>query len=172
VDGQLRVAAQGQQPGQAHGVQAHHHAGATQLVHQVVAAAHFIDLAGQVEGHHGLAGADHLHVNGLANKFSEPDDSVIAAARAVLRPLDAAKPMPAMPVFSSGQTGLQAAPTYAALGSTDLIHAAGGGILGHPGGIQAGVLAMRQAWDAAVAGTPLATHAARHPELAQALDTW
>jgi len=119
-----------------------------------------------------LAGADHLHVNGLANKFSEPDDSVIAAARAVLRPLDAAKPMPAMPVFSSGQTGLQAAPTYAALGSTDLIHAAGGGILGHPGGIQAGVLAMRQAWDAAVAGTPLATHAARHPELAQALDTW
>jgi ribulose-bisphosphate carboxylase large chain len=32
-----------------------------------------------------LAGADHLHVNGLANKFSESDDSVIAAARAVLR---------------------------------------------------------------------------------------
>ena len=29
-----------------------------------------------------LAGADHLHVNGLANKFSEPDDSVIASARA------------------------------------------------------------------------------------------
>ena len=92
-----------------------------------------------------LAGADHLHVNGLGNKFSEPDDSVIAAARAVLRPLDAAHPMAAMPVFSSGQTGLQAAPTYAALGTTDLIHAAGGGILGHPGGIQAGVLAMRQA---------------------------
>jgi ribulose-bisphosphate carboxylase large chain len=97
---------------------------------------------------------------------------VIAAARAVLRPLDAALPMAAMPVFSSGQTGLQAAPTFAALGCTDLIHAAGGGIIGHPGGIAAGVAAMRQAWDAAVAGTPLQQHAVLHPELAQALTAW
>ncbi|MBP7668028.1 MAG: ribulose-bisphosphate carboxylase large subunit family protein [Burkholderiaceae bacterium] len=119
-----------------------------------------------------LAGADHLHVNGLANKFSEADDSVIAAARAVLRPLDAAHPMVAMPVFSSGQTGLQAAPTHAALGCTDLIHAAGGGILGHPGGIAAGVSAMREAWVAAEAGVPLADHACQHPALAQALHTW
>ena len=62
--------------------------------------------------------------------------------------------------------------TFAALGSTDLIHAAGGGILGHPGGIAAGVAAMRQAWDAAVAGTPIEQHAATHPELAQALTAW
>lgn len=119
-----------------------------------------------------LAGADHLHVNGLANKFSEPDHSVIAAARAVLRPLSKARPMIAMPVFSSGQTGLQAAPTYAALGTTDLIHAAGGGILGHPAGIRAGVAAMRESWAAAVAGIPLSEHAQSHPELAQALATW
>ena len=119
-----------------------------------------------------LAGADHLHVNGLANKFSESDESVIAAARAVLAPLSARNPMAAMPVFSSGQTGLQAAPTYAALGTTDLIHAAGGGILGHPGGIAAGVAAMRQAWQAAVAGVPLTTHATAHAELAQALEVW
>jgi ribulose-bisphosphate carboxylase large chain len=33
-----------------------------------------------------LAGADHLHVNGLGNKFSASDDSVIAAARALLAP--------------------------------------------------------------------------------------
>lgn len=119
-----------------------------------------------------LAGADHLHVNGLANKFSEADDSVIAAARAVQRPLDAVHPMQAMPVFSSGQTGLQAAPTFAALGNSDLIHAAGGGILGHPGGIAAGVAAMREAWVAAEAGTPIAAHARLHPALAQALQTW
>jgi ribulose-bisphosphate carboxylase large chain len=119
-----------------------------------------------------LAGADHLHVNGLANKFSEPDASVIAAARAVLHPLSANKPMVAMPVVSSGQTGLQAAPTYAALGTTDLIHAAGGGILGHPAGIAAGVSAMRSAWDAAVAGIPLAHHAETHPALAQAMEVW
>ncbi|WP_137894277.1 ribulose-bisphosphate carboxylase large subunit family protein [Ramlibacter sp. 2FC] len=119
-----------------------------------------------------LAGADHLHVNGLANKFSEPDHSVIAAARAVLRPLSETKPMAAMPVFSSGQTGLQAAPTYAALGTADLIHAAGGGILAHPGGIAAGVAAMRQAWEAAMAGTAIQSHAQTHRELAQALETW
>ena len=119
-----------------------------------------------------LAGADHLHVNGLDNKFSESNESVIAAARAVLAPLFPHAAMPAMPVFSSGQTGRQAAPTFAAIGSTDLIHAAGGGILGHPGGIAAGVAAMRQAWEAAVAGVPLAEHAQGRPELRAALDTW
>ena len=34
-----------------------------------------------------LAGADHMHVNGLRNKFCEDDDSVIASARACLTPL-------------------------------------------------------------------------------------
>jgi ribulose-bisphosphate carboxylase large chain len=119
-----------------------------------------------------LAGADHLHVNGLANKFSEDDGSVIAAARAVLAPLWPEQPMAAMPVFSSGQTGLVAAATYAGLGSTDLIFAAGGGIFGHPGGVAAGVTALRQAWDAAVAGVPLAQHARSHPELRDALGFW
>ena len=122
-----------------------------------------------------LAGADHLHVNGLANKFSEDDASVIASARAVLAPLwpdTTLPPMRAMPVFSSGQTGLVAAATYAALGSTDLIFAAGGGIFGHPGGVAAGVSALRRAWDAAVAGVPLAEHARHHGELRDALGFW
>ncbi len=119
-----------------------------------------------------LAGADHLHVNGLRNKFSEPDASVIAAARAVQAPLFAHAPMAAMPVFSSGQTGLQAPGTYAALGNADLIHAAGGGIFGHPGGLAAGVTAFRQAWDAAMAGTPLEERAKTQPELRAALGFW
>ncbi len=119
-----------------------------------------------------LAGADHLHVNGLANKFSEDDASVIASARAVLAPLWPDSPMSAMPVFSSGQTGLVAAATYAALRSTDLIFAAGGGIFGHPGGVGAGVTALRQAWDAAVVGVPLAEHARHHGELRDALGFW
>ena len=33
-----------------------------------------------------LAGVDQLHVNGIRNKFWEPDDSVIASARACLAP--------------------------------------------------------------------------------------
>lgn len=116
-----------------------------------------------------LAGADHMHVNGLANKFSEPDDSVIASARACMTPIFAEKPCIAMPVFSSGQTVRQPPATFAALGSTDLIYAAGGGIMAHPDGPAAGVASLRQSWEAAIAGIPLAEHARTHPELAGAL---
>ncbi|CAN5831782.1 ribulose-bisphosphate carboxylase large subunit family protein [soil metagenome] len=119
-----------------------------------------------------LAGADHLHVNGLRNQFSEPDASVIAAARAVLAPVMASAELPALPVFSSGQTGLQAHETYAALGRADLIHAAGGGIFGHPKGVPAGVEALRASWQAAMEGIPLAQHAQRVPALAEALEFW
>lgn len=116
-----------------------------------------------------LAGADHLHVNGLANKFCESDASVVASARAVLAPMFSDAPMAAMPVFSSGQTARQAAPTYAAIGTTDLIFAAGGGIFGHPRGVRAGVGALRRAWDAAVAGTPLDEVAQQDPDVAAAV---
>jgi ribulose-bisphosphate carboxylase large chain len=116
-----------------------------------------------------LAGADHLHVNGLRNKFCEDDDSVIASARACLAPLLPDRPSPAMPVFSSGQTARQAAPTWQRLGAADLIHAAGGGIMAHPGGIAAGVAALRQAWEAAMSGIPAETYARSHRELREAL---
>ncbi len=117
-----------------------------------------------------LAGADHLHVNGLANKFSESDESVIASARACLTPLFEAAPALAMPVFSSGQTVHQVPATWAALGSADLIFAAGGGVMAHPGGPAEGVAALRAAWDCAMAGTPLAAAARTRPALAAALE--
>ncbi|HET6156717.1 MAG TPA: ribulose-bisphosphate carboxylase large subunit family protein [Dongiaceae bacterium] len=98
-----------------------------------------------------LAGADHMHVNGLRNKFSEDDDSVIASARACLTPMFEAKPCIVMPVFSSAQSAEQVPDTCAALGSTDLIYAAGGGIMAHPGGPAAGVAHLRQAWADAIA---------------------
>ena len=116
-----------------------------------------------------LAGADHMHVNGLANKFSESDDSVIASARSLGDPLFADKPCRAMPVFSSGQTALQAAETYRRLGSADCLHAAGGGIMGHPDGPAAGVRSLREAWEAAIAGIPAEDYARDHPALAAAL---
>ncbi|HYI88321.1 MAG TPA: ribulose-bisphosphate carboxylase large subunit family protein [Beijerinckiaceae bacterium] len=117
-----------------------------------------------------LAGADHMHVNGLQNKFSEPDDSVIASARACLTPMFADKPCTVMPVFSSGQSARQAHATYAALQSTDLLMTAGGGIMAHPDGPAAGVRSLRVAWDAAIAGIPLEEHARTHPELGRALE--
>ncbi|WP_075219146.1 ribulose-bisphosphate carboxylase large subunit family protein [Acuticoccus yangtzensis] len=116
-----------------------------------------------------LAGADHMHVNGLANKFAEEDASVIEAARSCAEPLIDGAPMTVMPVFSSGQTVWQAAGTYAALGSADLIHTAGGGILAHPGGPAEGVRALRRAWEAAVAGVALAEAAKGEPALAGAM---
>jgi ribulose-bisphosphate carboxylase large chain len=89
-----------------------------------------------------LAGADHMHVNGLANKFSEPDDSVIASAKACLTPMFDEAPYTSMPVFSSGQTARQAPETYSSLCTTDLIFAAGGGIMAHPDGPGAGVASL------------------------------
>lgn len=119
-----------------------------------------------------LAGADHMHVNGLRNKFCEPDASVLASARACLTPLfDPPNPgCTVMPIFSSGQTPDQVWDTHAALGTADLIHACGGGITAHPDGIAAGVEALRAAWDAAMAGTPKPQAAAAHQGLARALD--
>jgi ribulose-bisphosphate carboxylase large chain len=77
-----------------------------------------------------------------------------------------------MPVFSSGQSAHQAPDTYKALGAMDLIYACGGGILAHPAGPAAGVRALRQAWEAAATGVPLAEFAQQHAELRAALETF
>ena len=116
-----------------------------------------------------LAGADHMHVNGLRSKFAESDESVVTSARECLTPMFEGKPCLAMPVFSSGQTVHQAPGTLAALGSADLIVTAGGGIMAHPDGPAAGVEGMRRAYEAAMAGIPLDAHARMHPALARAL---
>ncbi len=114
-----------------------------------------------------LAGVDHLHVNGLRSKFWEPDDSVIASAKSCLEPFSGVRP--AMPVFSSGQWAGQAPDIYAALGSNDLMHLAGGGIIGHPHGIAGGVRSMREGWEAAMAGVALETYAEGRPDLGAAI---
>ena len=119
-----------------------------------------------------LAGADHMHVNGLDNKFTEDNDSIVASARSLSDPLFESDPMCAVPVFSSGQTVRQAAGTLAATGSSDLIVTAGGGIVAHPGGLAAGVMAMRQAYDAAMSGVDLHVYAKDHPALAAALEAF
>lgn len=116
-----------------------------------------------------LAGADHMHVNGLDNKFSESNESVMLAARSILTPLDLDNPFISMPVFSSGQTARQVQRTYAGIKCSDCIYAAGGGVLAHPNGPKAGVIALRQAWDAALSGVDAIDYAATHPELADAL---
>jgi ribulose-bisphosphate carboxylase large chain len=117
-----------------------------------------------------LAGADHMHVNGVDNKFAESDESCLASARACLTPMFEDKPCTVMPVFSSAQSPRQAPATYQGLGSTDLIVTAGGGIMAHPLGTAAGVSAMQEAWEATLAGISLADFARTHPNLQRALE--
>lgn len=116
-----------------------------------------------------LAGADHLHVNGLQNKFWEPDDSVVRSIQAcrtpMFRPDDTA-----MPVVSSGQWGGQAPETHRRTGTTDLMYVAGGGIMAHPMGPAAGLRGLQQAWEAAVKGIDLETYAETHPELKETIN--
>ena len=119
-----------------------------------------------------LAGADHMHVNGLDNKFTEDNASVVASARSLAEPLFDTAPMTAMPVFSSGQTVHQAPGTVAATGTPDLIVTAGGGVMAHPHGVAAGVAAMQAAYDAAAQGVALAERARETPALAAALEAF
>ncbi len=115
-----------------------------------------------------LAGVDHLHVNGLQNKFWEPDDSVVRSIAACRTPMFHPDDT-AMPVVSSGQWGGQAPETYRLTGTTDLMYVAGGGIMAHPLGPAAGLRGLQQAWEAAVRGIDLNTYATTHPELQQTI---
>jgi ribulose-bisphosphate carboxylase large chain len=118
-----------------------------------------------------VAGVDQMHVNGLRNKFCETDESVIASARECLTAMFPSAPgYEVMPVFSSGQWAGQAFDTYQQLGSADLMYLCGGGIIGHRGGIAAGIRSVRQAWDAALAGVPAADAARTSSELRQAME--
>ena len=115
-----------------------------------------------------LAGVDQLHVNGIDNKFWESDDSVVASMEACKQPLfGQANPLP---VVSSGQWGGQAFETYQRTKTIDLLYMAGGGIMAHPMGPAAGVLALQQAWQAAVDGWTLEAAAAHYPEFGKSVE--
>ncbi|WP_297771153.1 ribulose-bisphosphate carboxylase large subunit family protein [uncultured Roseovarius sp.] len=121
-----------------------------------------------------LAGADHLHVNGLGSKFTESDSIVAQSARSVQAPVfaDGGPDYATMPVYSSAQTAWQVAPARDVLGNDDFIFCAGGGIQGHPDGSGAGVVALRQAAEAARDGIPVEDYAKSHRELKKALETY
>ncbi|MGW8482120.1 RuBisCO large subunit C-terminal-like domain-containing protein [Microbacterium sp. NPDC055903] len=97
-----------------------------------------------------LSGADHLHTNGISNKFYESDAEVLDSIAAVREPLLGITPT--VPVLSSGQWAGLAHATYDAVRTTDVLVLAGGGIHGHPDGAAAGVASMRSAWASAERG--------------------
>ncbi len=142
-----------------------------------------------------LAGVDQLHVNGIANKFWESDDSVVRSIEACAKPLfsgpgilpvcSAPKPFsethrqdawattcgaPILPVVSSGQWGGQACETFRRTKTVDLLYMAGGGIMAHPDGPAAGVRSLQKWWEAAVEGLTMEQAAAKYPELKKSVE--
>jgi ribulose-bisphosphate carboxylase large chain len=114
-----------------------------------------------------LAGVDQIHVNGIGNKFWESDDSVERSIKACLQPLFGQAGI--LPVVSSGQWGGQAPETYRRTRTIDLLYLAGGGIMAHPDGPAGGVKALRQAWEAAVAGISVEEAARKYPEFGKSV---
>lgn len=114
-----------------------------------------------------LAGVDQLHVNGIQNKFWESDDSVVNSIESCLTKMFDHKTV--LPVVSSGQWGGQAFETWRRTKTIDLLYMAGGGIMAHPMGPAAGVIALQQAWEAAVSGLSLEQAAREYAEFGEAV---
>lgn len=115
-----------------------------------------------------LVGVDQIHVNGIQNKFWESDDSVVRSIEACRRPLLGG--FEVLPVVSSGQWGGQAPETYRRTQTVDLLYMAGGGIMAHPSGPAAGVVALKQAWEAAVKGWGVEEAAQFYPEFGKSVE--
>jgi 3-oxoisoapionate-4-phosphate decarboxylase len=116
-----------------------------------------------------LLGVDQFQINGIGAKYWEPDESFVKSFGDLAQPIFADSDRP-LPVVCSGQWGGQAPETWSRTGRTlDLMYLCGGGVVSHPDGPASGVLAVQQAWQAAVAGVPLEEYAKDHPELAQSL---
>lgn len=115
-----------------------------------------------------LAGVDQLHVNGIQNKFWESDDSVVNSIEACLAKMYNHKTV--LPVVSSGQWGGQAFETYRRTNTVDLLYMAGGGIMAHPMGAAAGVIALQQAWKATVDGLSLEEAAKNYTEFGKSVE--
>jgi ribulose-bisphosphate carboxylase large chain len=143
-----------------------------------------------------LAGVDQIHVNGIQNKFWESDDSVVRSIEACLKPMfevnlrsepfktrvaseskltthnsqhTTQEPFSVLPVVSSGQWGGQAPETYRRTKTVDLLYMAGGGIMAHPNGPSGGVVALNQAWQAAVDGLSVDEAAIKYPEFRESV---
>ncbi|MEP6676501.1 MAG: ribulose-bisphosphate carboxylase large subunit family protein [Ferruginibacter sp.] len=115
-----------------------------------------------------LTGVDQIHVNGINNKFWETDDSVVNSINSCLESMsEQERPLP---VVSSGQWGGQAPETFRRTKTIDLLYMAGGGIMAHPMGAAAGVKALHQAWEGAIAGMTIKEIADQHPEFAKSVE--
>lgn len=116
-----------------------------------------------------LAGADMVVYMTPYGKLEATREKYIRTAIALRAPFYHLKPTAPLP--AAGMNPGMVWRTYADLGE-DWVIAAGGAMHGHPGGVKAGVMAFKQAAQAARLGIGPAEAAAQHTELADALEAW
>ena len=120
-----------------------------------------------------LCGADAIHMGSVGGKLPHAiigDDSELRSRvswlRARIKGIHKT-----MPIISGGMHPGSVAWNIERLGSNIIIQA-GSGVLGHPGGPQAGGRAMRAAVDAALIEKPMHKALREVPELAAAVEKW
>ena len=117
-----------------------------------------------------VVGIDQVHTNGLRNKFYESDESVLRSIQACQTRMPDGRRV--LPVLGSGAWAGLAPLTFKAVGNVDLLFLCGGGILGHPDGLTAGVKSVQQGWEAAMQGIDPHTYAKSRPELRKAMEAF
>ncbi|MFQ5711670.1 MAG: RuBisCO large subunit C-terminal-like domain-containing protein [Candidatus Geothermarchaeales archaeon] len=116
-----------------------------------------------------LCGADLTILYSPYGKMYQPLGEYFWSIRVLRDPLHQIKSV--LPALSGGvHPGLIA--QHVRDVGIDIMMIAGGGVLGHPHGIRAGIKAMLQAAEAASKGIPLKEAAKEHKELKTAVDLW
>jgi ribulose-bisphosphate carboxylase large chain len=119
-----------------------------------------------------VAGADFVQIGGFGGKLFDTFEEVAANLAACRRPLrsgPAGRVVEPVPV-NGGGVWAGSVPDVLAAAGCDVMLLVGAGAYEHPFGPEAGARSIRQAIDAAVAGTELRLAAADAPDLAAALD--
>lgn len=124
-----------------------------------------------------LIGGDTLHVGGMG-KLVSPKEEIYVLANCLRKKIfkqflgqDWLKLKPTFPVCSGGlHPGI--IPRLIKFLGKDIILQVGGGVVGHPKGIEAGAKAVRQAIEASLKGVDLEEYSKNKLELSEALKEW
>jgi ribulose-bisphosphate carboxylase large chain len=117
-----------------------------------------------------LAGFDAVIMPGFGSRMMTPEQEVLDCIGACLEPMGPIKPVLPVPGGSDSAATLET--VYRKVGHVDFGFVPGRGVFGHPMGPRGGAASIRQAWEAIAKGLPVADHAATHPELRAALETF
>ena len=117
-----------------------------------------------------LAGFDVIIMPGFGERMMTPAREVLENIAACIEPMGPIRP--SLPVPGGSDSAATLEMVYRQVGDADFGFVPGRGVFSHPMGPRGGAASLRQAWDALAAGIPPAVHAARHPELAAALDAF